>query len=523
MDTSTKMSIRTSSYLNGIVSQNESFDKAILRIAYEGKNRNGSYISKKAFENAVTTMAYVPVVTNYKYQTDEIGSHDSTYIEREGKLVEVVLTDPIGLVPEHSEYQWETVAEKDGSIHEYFCTEVLLWKRQAAYTHIKESKVIDQSMEITVHDYTMVDGVCHINDFTFTAFTLLESADPCFESASLHTFSALTFDDEQEQHFKEQMNEMFNDFKAMYSNIEQNQIKEDKKMTKQFKELIESYGYQPESLDFDLTDMTVELLTSKLEEMKAADELQNFLLSSNFVEGLREAIRVETITSESGAEYPKYSIVDYDTASSEVYAYDLEDWKLYGFSYNINGDVVTVDFDSKKRMKYAIVNFDEGEAIDEYSLEEVCSVVNSMAQEKFEQEKAELQASMDELENKYAEKYSDYEELKQFKADTLYQEELAKKNAVIEKFEEKLSTLEEFAELKKPENMDKYSVDELSSKCAEMYGNAIISGKIQFSLAKEEPTPAPAKKQRKLFGAAENKTDDPYNGIFAEFDIKVQK
>ena len=45
----------------------------------------------------------------------------------------------------------------------------------------------------------------------------------------------------------------------------------------------------------------------------------------------------------------------------EVYCWDRNDWLLYGFGYKLNGDSVVIDFESKKRKKYTIVDFDEGE------------------------------------------------------------------------------------------------------------------------------------------------------------------
>ena len=52
---------------------------------------------------------------------------------------------------------------------------------------------------------------------------------------------------------------------------------------------------------------------------------------------------------------------------SEVYATDVSDWNIYGFTYSMDGDHVVIDFASKKRMKIAIVPFDEGSQSDPIS------------------------------------------------------------------------------------------------------------------------------------------------------------
>lgn len=513
MDTSIKtMSIRSSSYINNIVANNESFDKGIMYIAYKGQNRNGSYISKKDFENSAATLPYVPVVSNYKIEQDIIGSHDSDYVkDKDGSMKEIVLTEPLGLVPEQPHWFWETVQEKDGSINEYFCCEVLLWKRQPVYEHIKENKITNQSMEISVHDYEMIDGICHIKDFTFTALTLLESAEPCFESASLHMFANTDF--------KEQMNEMFKDFKAMYSGINtdienKNRKKEDNKLTKQFSELIKSYGYDPKTIGLDFSNMTIDILTSKLEEMKAADKIQEFLLSSNFTDALYDAISVEKIETEYGM-YNRYSIVDYDTDTYEVYAYDMEDYKLYGFTYSISGDTVSIDFKCKKKKKYTIVDFNEGDA--EFSLLDFATIVSTSASDRitdeltvqFEKEKEILEAKIDEIK----EAYSDYDELKQFKKDTLYNQEKSEKDEIFEKYEESLSELDDFKNLKK--HMDEYSKEQIITKCDAIYGKAVREGHVKFNLDSK-----PQKKKNRIhIGDGHFEEELPYGGIFKEFGI----
>ncbi len=100
---------------------------------------------------------------------------------------------PVGVVPESARYFWREITEDDGSVHNYLCVDVLLWKRQEAYKKIKEDGITAESMEISVKDGRMQDGFFVIDDFEFTAFCLLGSAEPCFESASLAMFSMDSF------------------------------------------------------------------------------------------------------------------------------------------------------------------------------------------------------------------------------------------------------------------------------------------------------------------------------------------
>ena len=258
------MHLTFSSSLSQITEKNESFDAGVLRVAYAGNNRNGSYISKKTFEKAMPSIFNCPVVCNYNRETDSIGGHDmEVYTDSDGELNLVNLTQPVGVVPESASYRWETVVEDDGSEHEYLDIDVVLWKRQEAYKKIKEDGIVAHSMEINVNDGEMSDGRYVINDMTFTAFCLLgDGVEPCFESAGLEVFSYSDFKSEWQQ--------MMNEYKQ-YS-LEPNGIDINDKVQKGGREvleeklaLLEKFGIDRNSLDFDIEEMTIEELIQKFD------------------------------------------------------------------------------------------------------------------------------------------------------------------------------------------------------------------------------------------------------------------
>ena len=258
------MHLTFSSSLSQIVEKNESFDAGVLRVAYVGNNRNGSYISKKTFEKAMPSIYNCPVVCHYDRETDSIGGHDmEVYTDNDGELNLVNLTQPVGVIPESASYRWETVVEDDGSEHEYLDVDVVLWKRQEAYKKIKEDGVVAHSMEINVNDGEMSDGKYVINDMTFTAFCLLgDDVEPCFESSSLEVFSYSDFKSEWQQ--------MMDEFKQ-YS-LEPNGVDINDKVQKGGREvleekltLLEKLGIDRDSLDFDIEEMTIEELIQKFD------------------------------------------------------------------------------------------------------------------------------------------------------------------------------------------------------------------------------------------------------------------
>lgn len=252
------MKIEFSSALLDVVEQNPSFDVGKLRVAYTGKNRNNTFISKESFERAIPTMFNCPVVANYNRKKDEIGSHDGEFIkDKDGETKYVNITQPVGLVPESAHWDWEEV-DDNGVMHQYLCTEVVLWKRQEAYSKLKNSGVTKQSMEIEVTNGEMLDDYYDIKDFCFTAFCLLGTAEPCFESAALFTFA-------EQEDFKKQYTEMLKEFKLAFAGASDKNAKEGNENLK-LKELLEKYSVSEEDLKFEVEGLSDEELTAKFAE-----------------------------------------------------------------------------------------------------------------------------------------------------------------------------------------------------------------------------------------------------------------
>lgn len=533
-----KMTIEFSSALSNMTEVNPSFDTARLRIAYTGKNRNNSFISKEAFERAIPSMYNCPIVANYMRAEDEIGSHDGEFIkDKDGNVQYVNITQPVGVVPESASYDWETV-EDDGVIHQYLCTDVLLWKRQEAYQKIKENGVTDQSMEISVTNGEIVDGYYNIKDFHFTAFCLLGNAEPCFESAALFTFST---DD-----FKQQYTEMMKEFKAAFSTANIT-TKEGERELDTLKELLEKYQLEESELDFEFDGLSDEELEAKIAEFaenkKSADDAESeeeaevavdeseevveeseveeiveteevaveveedsddadsedddesgsedgdsgedsgsedFALNSQIRDSLYEAVAAEKIETEWGS-YSRRWMVDFDAEAGEVYFYDNEDGKLYGCSYRFDGDDAVVDFESARRKKHAFVDYVEGEEQQAFAIKDLV--------EMFDVVFAENKADKVELDR-----------LTAFEKEILAERRKIEESSLFEKFENKLKDSKEFEALKS--NAGEYTLEELEK---ELF---VLVGKKEFSV--EEP-----EVKNKPMNMPKEETNDGFGNLFS--------
>ena len=501
------LNLTYASSLTDLCEINSSFDSGILRIAYTGENRNGSYISKETFERCMKTIYNCPIVCNYDRDTDTLGGHDVEVVVKDDEFRLVNLTDPIGCVPESSRIFWEEVTEDDGTIHEYLCAEALLWKRQEAYKKIKEDGVTAQSMEITVKEGKTIDGIYHINNFEFTAFALL-GIEPCFESASLETFS--------KRDFKKQLAEMMLELKESFNLVKPSGEDDNKLLNHSMEggeqvldknELVVKYGIDVETLEFSLEDFTYEELEEKFKAMTEEPEVETpvdnenkFALMSNIVEEMRASLDAVKVQREWG-ECNRYWFVDCDMELGEIYCWDTNDWLLYGFTYEMNGDNVVIDFESKKRKKYIIADFDEGEQESPFA-----SVFAQLEQRIHDN--AEWEAKYQTASDTIASMEPELERLREFKADIETANAERERNNVFAQFED-LVGVEAFEALK--ENCAEYSIETLEEKCYAIRGRQGVSAK--FSAEPKTP---------KIIVEPEVIDNEPYGGVFKKYGFTAE-
>ena len=502
-----------SSSISSLCEINSSFDTGVLRIAYTGANRNGSFISKETFERCIDTLYNCPIVCHYDRETDSIGGHDMELVTNEdGGMRLVNMTIPIGVIPESSKYFWSVVEEEDGTEHEYLCADVLIWKRQEAYKKIKEDGITAHSMELTVKDGEMEGGLFVIKDFEFTAFCLLgDEHEPCFESSALGLFSY----DEMKKQMAEMMSDLKNEFSLVVPPVGDNDkhpqnhpMEGGEKVLNEKLALVAEYGLETENLEFSIEDLTLEELREKFEAMKPAEPMADpveeesvepkvdFALAGQIRDEIYNALSVEKIECCWG-EMTRYHYVDHDHEALQVYCYDAEDWKLYGFAYSMNGDNVVIDFDSKKRMKFAIVDFDEGEQSAPFAsiFEEVTkqyTANDTQWSEKYQTASDTITSMNEELGS-----------LRQFKTDTEEAAKTAAREEVFAQFED-LVGVEEFDALR--ENCAEYELDALEEKCFAIRGRKGASAKFAHE---SKPTKLKVDKTKPV--------NEPYGGLFARY------
>lgn len=522
------LNLTFASSLTKLCEINSSFDSGILKVCYPGENRNKTFIAKKDIERCIKTLFNCPVVCHYDRETDSLGGHDVELVRNDdGSLRLVNQTTPVGVIPESAHWEWRDFEEDDGTVHEYLCVEVLLWKRQEAYKKIKEDGITAHSMEITIKDGEMIDGIYHIRDFEFTAFALI-GVTPCFESSSLEVFSKQDF----KQQLTEMMQELKESFNLVNSSSEADNIKNDnysteggEKVLDKKMELVAKYGIEVEKLDFSIEEFSLEELEEKFKALQeteavadadnaegdnsadsAGETNDNFALTANLVEEIiRELSSVKT--EREWGEVSRYCYVDCDLDAAELYCWDMEDWLLYGFKYSMNGDNVVIDYDSKKRKKYVIADFDEGEQPSPFEQ------VFSMLEQKLH-DNTELEAKYQSASNTITSMEAELIELRQFKEDTESAIQKRERDEVFSRFEDLVGD-ELFEQLH--ENCAEYSLDALEEKCYAIRGR-------KSAVAKFSHEPKAVKIMVDKTDVTNNAEEDAYGGTFEQFGFqKINK
>ncbi len=456
---------------------NSSFDKAILRICYTGKNRNNSFLSRETIERSVPTLYNCPIVCSYNREENTLGGHDIEAVCDEGGTPHIVnITTPVGVVPESANVWFENIEEDDGTSHEYLCAEVLLWKRQEAYRKIKEDGIVAHSMEINVKSGKSSGGVYYIEDFEFNAFALI-GIEPCFESARLELFS-----------LEQQISEMMDDLKDV----------------KPLDTLKETSGLYIHKKD-ETKGGNIKLNKTKNEAVgkNGKPYAEDYSLVGNLTKEIKRELRKERAPQEWG-EDTRYEFVDFDLDTKEVYCFDTVDWLLYGFGFSTNADTVSIDFDSKKRKKFVIADFESGENIPTEPLTVFSELKSKLtdfaksqtqAKEKLDTASAELETLKTELDG-----------LREFKKGTEAERAKQEAEAVFSKFRD-LNGIEEFESLKLEH--DNLSTEALEEKCFAIRGKNAVT--LSFSAKNGSP---------KLKIDKPNLQDEPYGGLFVKYYSK---
>ena len=169
----------------------ERFLKLRVNVCHDGENRNKSFITKEALQDALPTIYNTPLLANVTIGQDgelDFGGHDIKIVEdamNDGQFRLQYMEVPVGVFPADVRDAC-IVEEADGRAHMY--ASAYLWRGYANYAEdiMQKRERSDVSMEILIKaiEFAEEDDICRIDKFVITGVTLL-GADktPAMEGA----------------------------------------------------------------------------------------------------------------------------------------------------------------------------------------------------------------------------------------------------------------------------------------------------------------------------------------------------
>lgn len=475
-------------------SEDSRFTKVKISLMHTGKNLNNSIFAKNVVEDALPSLANIPIVgyisTNGMNETDFNGHEQRLVIDKDGVKVEY-LGRVYGIIPEtnNATFEMKTV---DGVEREYLVCDGLLYNKFPESVEIFDrdgSK--SQSMELasgSIEGKFNKSGVYEFSKFQFEAACVLgEGVTPAMTGSLIEKFSVSNMQNEIKELLAE-FNKNFTSFSSEISKKGGENVDEKLELLNKYSQLGEEVleqvkkgleNYSLEVLENHLIQMseaeprqdeTVEEEFTQTDEQGDKEETpEQFALSGKQLEKeIRNALKKDTFTDEWGWEYRSFWFVDFD--DNRVIAEESKENRLVSLAYSLNGDFVEVDFSSKKPVKISYVDM-EGET-------EVAFALTSQERKEFDLDMGK-QKTTKEVEDKFSQEKDEI---------TKVQEELTQLREFKQKAEkeEKLDIINKFSELPedvvKPfiEEVDKFSKDELELKLlAEV-------GKLNLSFSKKD-------------------------------------
>lgn len=182
---------------------NSEFTKCSISIMGYDEIANGTKFSKENILKACPTLNYVPVIGYWNEKDEDFSDHGIEYIITDNGIEENIKTTPFGVVIKDSS-RFESIIMDNGEETEYLFADCYLWNRnEKAINKVKEGKC-NQSMEISINDYTERNNYIDITDFEFSALCILgENVAPAFNNARIKQIGKYSKDD----------------FKAIYSEM----------------------------------------------------------------------------------------------------------------------------------------------------------------------------------------------------------------------------------------------------------------------------------------------------------------
>ena len=499
---------------------NDKFIKIRLDFAHDGTNPNHSRFTKEVLENKKNTLFLSPILGNITQNENgdyEFGGHDMEFRPNpfhDNQMEMYYIEQILGIIPPEELADFE-IKEVDGRNRVF--VNAYIYKKYSNYAEdiLKQYEQSPVSMEIDIlkYSFSVTENVYDIEDFKYTGITILnQNCGTGMIGANLKLFSS-------QEELKSQMLVMLQDLKSAFSLDDNNKNTEERRI-KDLETNTNVENVTNENVDTS-TPIAPEVNTEETnpvepvaeptepvvdtetpaeptDTMENTEEV-NTSVTENNIEANTEPETSNTenivrtfIISHDDIRYALYNLMDISCDNS-LYITDVYD---EFFDY-VDSDCT---FNKCKRRRYT-----KNEATGTVQLDGDC--IDIYIEKLTETEKSTL----DMLRNTYSVEHTELESLREFKA----KYDLAEKEALINKWSAQIGKETAFAELKN--NFKELSLNEIDVKCKCIFADSKATFSTTFSKIEKDFNPVVVNISDTT---NENKDDDVYGGLFAEFGMK---
>ncbi|MEK4289383.1 hypothetical protein [Paenibacillus sp. FSL P4-0502] len=433
--------------------EDDRFMKVKIWICHINENLNGSYFSKEVVTEAIPSLANTPILAFIEENKDgevDFSNHRQILVAKNGKFQIKYVGVPIGIIPETNNAQFELRMCDDNVEREFLTVEGLVWQNKwdDPIDIFNRDIIKSQSMEIhTNHEgFWGDDKLYHFTKFSFYgACALGTDILPAMKNSTIEA--------------------QVNNFMEEYTKAKFNQ----------FSAFVDNYS-----------------ITNKKEGGTKLSKTEFSLTYNQLRDELRAFLKTEKKVDEWGYEYNKYWFVDAD--EMKVYVEDTQDsYRLVSFDYSLSGDNVTVNFESKSRVKITYVPFEE-------NTEEVDVQFASSDRLTYEVDTKEKI-----VKKEFNEKIEELDRLREFESTTLKKDREIAETEMFEKFSAQLSE-DDIKQIKS--SSESMSIEDIETQLYAMVGKK----NTKFTSQKQKNKDSV---RFKLPEPSNNKsTDKPYAHLF---------
>jgi hypothetical protein len=426
-------------------SEDTRFIKVKIWLMHLEENLNGSYFDKSVVENAIPSLANTPILAyiedNSNDETD-FSDHRMVLIKEDGKFKVKYIGQAIGLIPETNNAQFEMRLCDDGVEREFLTVDGLVWQKWDEPVDIFNRDIIKaQSMELheNYQGEFKEDGLFHFTSFDFFGACALGSEVlPAMHNATIEAQFSLN-------DIHNQVQEKMEQFKKLTSFEQEGGKKVDEK-----KKLLEKYSISEEKLvelEINFEEISVEDLEAKLQEATVETTTDFALTAGQLRDEIRAELYKEHTVDDWGWKSHKYWYVDH--TENLVIAEDTDDhYRLVGFEYSVENDVVVIALDSKKRVRIAYEVVEGGSEVEvnmtskdkvEYDLKVKEKELETSFSAEKETALTEVESKLNTLSETYSTLEKEVKELRSFKAEKQTEERTQAENELFERFSAELT------------------------------------------------------------------------------------